>query len=99
MADTLRRPAAAAARVDDEQGGLMPATCPLCHADAPLPLRAIEAGGDWQCARCGQHWDATRLATVAAYAAWAADHDHPGSRSGTRVPVSSTSGSIVLKQS
>jgi len=31
---------------------------------------ALGNGTDWQCARCGQKWSATRLATVAAYAAW-----------------------------
>ena len=54
------------------------ATCPLCHTTHPsLTAAALEAGGDWHCARCGQHWDASRLAHDAAYAAWAVEHDAP----------------------
>ena len=47
-------------------------TCPLCHtADATMTNDAIhDAGANWQCARCGQRWDAIRLATAAAYAVW-----------------------------
>jgi hypothetical protein len=51
-------------------------TCPLCHiADETMAIGAVEKGAGWRCGRCGQLWDATRLATVAAYAAWAAEHD------------------------
>jgi len=39
---------------------------------------AIEAGGDWRCNKCGQHWDAARLATVGAYAEWVGDRDRVG---------------------
>ena len=47
------------------------ATCPLCHtADATMTSVAVAAGGDWHCVRCGQRWDAGRLATVAACAVW-----------------------------
>jgi tRNA(Ile2) C34 agmatinyltransferase TiaS len=46
------------------------ATCPSCRAsDANMTYDALGKGSDWQCARCGQKWSATRLATVAAYAA------------------------------
>ena len=46
------------------------ATCPLCHTtDASLTDDELAAGGGWRCIRCGQQWDARRLATVAAYAA------------------------------
>jgi len=31
---------------------------------------AVSAGADWHCVRCGQRWDAGRLATVAACAVW-----------------------------
>ena len=31
---------------------------------------AVDAGADWRCARCGQQWDAVRLAAVAAYNVW-----------------------------
>jgi hypothetical protein len=52
------------------------ATCPLCHAtDLALSDDALAAGGDWCCARCGQRWDARRLANVAAYAAWVLERD------------------------
>ena len=51
------------------------ATCPLCHmAEATMADGAVEKGGGWRCARCGQRWDAARLATVGAYAAWVAEH-------------------------
>jgi hypothetical protein len=62
--------------LDDEPDIIGSTTCPLCHTSATLTQSALEAGGDWRCVRCGQHWDARRLATVAAYAAWTVDHDH-----------------------
>jgi transcription elongation factor Elf1 len=47
------------------------ATCPSCRAtDASMTYDALGKDSDWQCARCGQKWSVTRLATVAAYAAW-----------------------------
>src|ERR1700742_2094211 len=45
-------------------------TCPLCHTPSSLTHAAVEAGGEWQCIRCGQHWEATRLAALANYALW-----------------------------
>src|SRR6185312_1279806 len=61
-------------------------SCPLCHTTHPSLTRdALEAGGDWQCTRCGQRWDARRLATVAAYAAWVVAQD-------TRARVRSAAG-------
>jgi hypothetical protein len=52
------------------------ATCPMCHTARPsLTRAAVLAGVDWRCARCGQRWDAERLATVTAYAAWARDRE------------------------
>ena len=45
-------------------------TCLMCHTPASLTQAAVDAGSDWHCVRCGQRWDATRLAAVAAYAAW-----------------------------
>jgi len=51
------------------------ATCPSCHThDLSTTNRAVSAGAGWQCSRCGSRWDAVRLATVAAYAAWASAH-------------------------
>jgi hypothetical protein len=43
------------------------ATCPSCRTnDATMTYDALGKGTDG----CGQKWSATRLATVAAYAAW-----------------------------
>jgi len=71
---------AAAVLQDDEQDILRSAICPMCHTSASVTQAAIEAGGDWRCVRCGQHWDAARLATVAAYAKWAGDRERLGVR-------------------
>ena len=47
------------------------ATCPSCHSiDATMTTFAVNGGADWHCGRCGQRWDAVRLATVAAYGVW-----------------------------
>ena len=47
-------------------------TCPMCHTvDAAMTTSALTTGGYWLCIRCGQEWDANRLATRAAYAAYA----------------------------
>jgi hypothetical protein len=53
------------------------AICPGCHTvDPTMTTAAIEGGEGWQCPRCAQRWDAERLAAVARYATWVADHDH-----------------------
>jgi hypothetical protein len=80
MAPSFPRPHATAVLLDDDQDILRSATCPMCHTSATLSQSALEAGGDWRCVRCGQHWDAARLAAVAAYAAWTVDHDRVGRR-------------------
>lgn len=50
------------------------ATCPSCHTEDPTMTNvAVGAGADWDCSRCGSRWNAGRLATVAAYASWAAE--------------------------
>ena len=49
--------------------------CPMCHTPSTLSQEAVTAGADWQCVRCAQHWDAPRLTAVAAYAAWAVEHE------------------------
>jgi predicted Zn finger-like uncharacterized protein len=77
-AEQLEKEDALAALLDDDQGVLLPATCPMCHTRASVTESAIESGGEWRCVRCGQHWDAARLAAVATYAAWVADHDRAG---------------------
>jgi predicted Zn finger-like uncharacterized protein len=69
MADSFSRPSTAPVSLDDEQGGLRYATCPGCHTATSVTQNAIEAGANWRCVRCGQHWDAARLAAVARYAA------------------------------
>ena len=80
MAPSSSRPYATAVLLDDEQDVLRFATCPMCHTSATLSQSALDAGGDWRCVRCGQRWDAGRLAAVAAYAAWSVDHDRVGGR-------------------
>jgi ribosomal protein L37AE/L43A len=43
--------------------------CPMCHThDRSLTREALAAGAEWRCVRCGQLWNAARLATAAAYA-------------------------------
>jgi ribosomal protein L37AE/L43A len=81
MAPSFSRPDAIAVLFHDEQDIFQFATCPMCHTSATLSQSALEAGGAWRCVRCGQHWDAARLAAVAAYAAWSVDRDRVGRRS------------------
>jgi len=67
---------AATALADVEPVVQRDATCPLCHTtDASLSNDALATGEGWRCTRCGQPWDARRLATAAAYAAWAVRSD------------------------
>jgi hypothetical protein len=50
------------------QVAVLTATCPLCHTlDATMTPDALLEGKAWSCGRCGQHWDAARLETAAAY--------------------------------
>ena len=52
------------------------AVCPGCHTPHPsLTHQGLAGGVGWQCVRCGERWDARRLAAVAAYAAWVAERD------------------------
>ena len=52
------------------------AICPLCHTPEPrMTDAALRAGGSWRCSVCDQQWSAQRLATAAAYAAFAVRHD------------------------
>ena len=53
---------------------LQRAVCPFCHTASPM-LEAHQAEEGWQCVRCGQRWNARRLATAATYTAWAAEED------------------------
>jgi hypothetical protein len=50
------------------------------HTSATLFPSPPEGSGEWRCVRCGQRWDAARLAAVAAYAAWTVVHDREGMR-------------------
>src|SRR5689334_16817047 len=52
---------------------LQSVACPMCRTLASVTQASIEVGGDWRCVRCGQHWDARRLAAVAGYAEWAGE--------------------------
>jgi hypothetical protein len=62
-----------------DRNALRVVVCPLCHTPEPTVTQAtLESGAGWVCRRCSQSWDAPRLATVAAYAVWALEHDHPG---------------------
>jgi len=55
----------------NQPAGLL--SCPLCcRAFGALTEERLAAGGGCQCGTCGQRWTAIRLATVAAYAEWAA---------------------------
>jgi hypothetical protein len=46
--------------------------CPMCHTvAAAMTGAALDSGGYWLCLRCGQEWDARRLATRAAYSTYA----------------------------
>jgi transposase-like protein len=57
------------------------ATCPSCHTtDAAVTNDALSKGRNWECARCGAQWNATRLATAAAYALWLSGHNNPASK-------------------
>ena len=48
---------------------MAPVTCLLCHTiNAAMTRAKLAAGAYWRCARCGQMWDAARLATAVAYA-------------------------------
>jgi transcription elongation factor Elf1 len=80
MAHSSSRPYTTAVLLDEDQGVLRCATCPMCHTPTSVTQNAIEAGGEWRCVRCGQHWDASRLAAITRYTAWVADFDRVGRR-------------------
>lgn len=75
MVSNLSQPDATAALLDEAPNVVRPATCPMCHTGLSVTQAALDAGGGWRCVRCGQYWDARRLAAVASYAAWVADRD------------------------
>ena len=80
MVSNLSQPNAAAALLDEAPNVVRPAICPMCHTGLSVTQAALDAGGGWRCVRCGQYWDARRLAAVASHAAWAADHDREPAR-------------------
>jgi hypothetical protein len=47
----------------------------MCHTPRSGAGSAGDVTDAWRCRRCGQHWDARRVAAVAAYAAWSREHD------------------------
>jgi transcription elongation factor Elf1 len=91
MTQPLSSPRLTAALLDTPSDTSRLATCPLCHTrHASLTQEALEAGGDWRCIRCGQRWDARRLGTVAAYAAWVAEPESVERRRGSAARQSAT---------
>jgi hypothetical protein len=70
-----------AALLDDPPDVLRPGECPMCHTVTSLTPSAHDADRAWQCVRCGQHWNAERLAAVAGYAVWVAERDRADGRS------------------
>ena len=62
--------------LDGDQNLSQRAACPGCHTPHPsLTREGLAAGAGWKCIRCGERWDARRLATVAAYKAWVAERE------------------------
>jgi hypothetical protein len=96
MASSFSPGHATAVLVDDEQDIVGYATCPMCHTPATVSLSAVDAGADWRCVRCGQHWDSRRLATVAAYAAWTVDHGRAGTQGTDHRPQRALVGSLPI---
>lgn len=78
------QPHVTAALFDEERAAGRSVTCPMCHTPGSLTQSAIDAGAAWACVRCRQHWDATRLSAVAAYAAWVVEDAAAGARHGER---------------
>ena len=85
---TLRssQPQVTTAVLDAEQDLFL--TCPMCHTPTSLLQSAVDAGAAWRCVRCGQHWDATRLTAVAAYAAWVVERAAADAKGGEPAPLS-----------
>ena len=77
MADSTSSPHVSTALLEGDPA-VPPPACPMCGTGAPLTQQTIDAGGAWQCARCGQHWDAARLVAVASYSAWAVERERAG---------------------
>jgi len=75
MAHSSSRTHTTVAPPGTEPDGWHGVMCPMCHTPTSLTQHAVETGGDWRCVRCGQYWDAVRLAAVAAYAEWTLDRD------------------------
>lgn len=54
---------------DGEPGQTTSLDCRLCGTPKSHVTTRALSGDAWQCGRCGQRWDARRLATVRAYEA------------------------------
>lgn len=97
MVRTVLDPQATTALLNIEPVVQRHAICALCHTtDVSLSNDALATGDGWRCARCGQRWDARRLATVAAYAAWALERRTAAVGGKGAVPSADTSGADVL---
>jgi len=73
------------------------ATCPSCHTvDRAMTTDALRAGADWDCARCGQRWNAARLATTVAYSVWVSAQQRLAS---TPVPLRAGWPGLALEES
>jgi transposase len=66
----------------------------MCHVPAALTRQALLARGSWRCVRCGQHWDADRLAAVAAYETWVLERGVTAGPGGRRAAPSYLSSAI-----
>lgn len=98
MASSFETTHATAVSLDDNPDTVRLATCPMCHTPATLSQGGVETGGDWRCVRCGQHWDARRLATVAAYSAWTVDPDRVGRQGTDDSPEGALVGSLPIER-
>lgn len=50
--------------------GIETVVCRLCHT-VHSESSAADTSRPWRCTRCGQHWDAARIAAVENYERWA----------------------------
>lgn len=60
-----------AKRIENVGAGFSAAagTCLLCHTvDGTVTQSSLDIGAYWRCQRCGQMWDAQRLAAATSYA-------------------------------
>jgi ribosomal protein L37AE/L43A len=97
MTHSSPQPQPAAARPDNTLDLSQGASCPMCHTPTATTRREVQAGSAWRCVRCGQHWDATRLAAVAAYSVWKSERDLVSRRSTNDSESAPNRGSVALQ--